>query len=67
MNKYLLKIATDLQIAEKSYDEEKKAIHDYSQRLVEAKSPQLKKAIEHAKEEEKTHAAGFKKVMDKSI
>jgi len=58
-NKYLEKISSDLSIASKSKGEEDKAVKDYAERLKEAKNPVLKKAIEHAREEEKTHSKGF--------
>ena len=64
-NKYLEKISSDLSIASKSHAEESKAIHDYTERLKDAKSPELKKAIEHARSEEKDHASDFKRVMSK--
>jgi SNF2 family DNA or RNA helicase len=64
-NKYLQKIASDLSIAKKSKGEEEKAIVDYTERLKEVKSPELRKAIEHARSEERDHAEGFKKVMEK--
>jgi hypothetical protein len=60
-NKYLQKIASDMAIAKKSHGEEEKAIHDYGLRDKAAKNPVLKKAIEHAREEEKTHAKLFSK------
>lgn len=56
VNKYLEKIASDMAIAKKSKGEEEKAIHDYGIRGKKAKNPVLKKAISHAREEEKTHA-----------
>ena len=55
-NRYLQKIASDMAIAKKSKSEEEKAIHDYGIREKAAKNPVLKKAIEHARGEEKTHA-----------
>jgi hypothetical protein len=63
MNKYLNKLASDLAIAEKSLGEEEKAIKDYGTRSQEAKDPELKKAINHARGEERDHAEGFKKVI----
>lgn len=67
MNKYLEKIASDLSIARTSLGEEEKAIKDYAQRLKDATDPALKKAITHARDEEKTHAAGFKKVIEEEM
>ena len=60
-NKYLTKISSDMAIAAKSKSEEDKAIHDYGVREKEAKNPVLKKAIEHAREEERDHSKGFAK------
>lgn len=65
-NRYLSKISSDLSIASKSYDEETKAARDYSQRLKDAKSPELKKAIEHAKSEEVDHAKSFERILEKA-
>lgn len=50
---------SDLHIAEKSKGEEDKAIHDYTVRLSESENPVLRKAIEHALKEEKTHSHLF--------
>lgn len=68
MNKYLQKIAssTDLQIAQKSNGEESKAVHDYTERLKDTKSPELKKAIEHARSEERDHSTLFSKFISKT-
>ena len=44
MNKYLEKIAEDQQMAEKSKQEEDKAIVEYSERIGKAKDPDLKDA-----------------------
>jgi len=62
-NKYLKKIASDLDIATKSKGEEDKAINDYTERLTEIKNPELKKATEHAREEEKDHSSKFGKAI----
>ncbi len=56
MNKYLTKISSDLEIAIQSKKEEDKAISDYTQRLKEVRSPVLRKALEHARSEEKDHS-----------
>lgn len=65
MNKYLEKISSDLSIATQSKKEEDKAIGDYTDRLKEAKSPDLKSAIEHARKEEGDHSKSFGKVLEK--
>ena len=65
MNKYFLKIASDIQIATASKQEEDKAIHDYTNRLQAAKSPELKSAISHALKEEKVHSRLFGRVLEK--
>lgn len=65
MNKYLYKIASDLEMAEKSKSEEDRAITDYSDRISKAKDPDLKDALGHAKEEEKDHSNRFEKVIKK--
>lgn len=65
MNKYLEKIAADLKMAEKSKQEEDKAIVDYGNRIQEAKDPGLKKALTHARNEEKDHSKSFGEVMKK--
>ncbi len=64
-NKYLTKLASDLEIARKSEGEELKAVKDYSERLKVIKDPELRRATEHAIKEEKDHAEDFGKVIDK--
>ena len=65
MNKYLEKIAADLEMAEKSKQEEDKAIVDYSDRIGKAEDPDLKGALTHARGEEKDHSSRFSKVIKK--
>jgi rubrerythrin len=65
MNKYLTKISSDRFMAQESEGEERKAITDYTRRLKEADSPELKKAINFALADEKEHAAKFKAVIEK--
>jgi lysophospholipase L1-like esterase len=52
----------DRKIARQSLKEERKAIHDYGERLVSVESPALKKTIRHARKEERQHAAAFKRL-----
>jgi lysophospholipase L1-like esterase len=54
----------DRKIARQSLKEERKAIHDYGERFVSAESPALKKAIRHARKEERQHAASFEQVLN---
>lgn len=53
---------SDASIAEQSLKEENKAVKDYSRRLEVAKTAPLKKALQHAIPEERSHAALFRKV-----
>lgn len=68
-NKYLDKAAelsaTEKDIAKKSLSEEEQAVKDYKTRLANTSNKTLKKALEHARSEEKDHAADFKKVLAK--
>lgn len=64
-NKYLQKIASDLSIAQKSKQEEDKAIVDYAARKEQTSNPELKDAITHARNEEKDHSSRFGKVIEK--
>lgn len=52
--------------AQVSYDEELKAIKDYTKRIAECEDAELKKVFEHNLKEEKDHAAGLKKWLDKN-
>lgn len=67
MNKYLQKLAEitaeEKAIAEKSSDEEKKAIKDYTSRLDRVKNGKLRDAIKHARSEEHDHFKGFEDVL----
>lgn len=54
----------DYHIATKSLQEEKKAVHDYTQRISNAKNNKLKKSLTHALGEEKTHAKNFSAVKE---
>ena len=58
-NKYLEKIASDLEMAKEYHDEEKHDINKYTEALKKAKNPTLRKAIQFALPEEKQHAAKF--------
>lgn len=64
-NKYLSKIASDLEIAEKSKQEEDKAIKDYKERISKADSADLKDALNHARKEEKDHSKQLGMVLQK--
>jgi hypothetical protein len=66
MNRYLNKIASDAAIAKQSLKEEAKAVIDYKDRLGEAKNPELKKVLIHARNEEKDHAKEFAEVLRKA-
>jgi rubrerythrin len=54
--------SSDKAMATKSLREEREAVRVYSRRLQRAKSPALKKALRHARKEEREHAASFKRV-----
>lgn len=56
---------SDEAMAKKSLGEEEQAIKDYTQRIAKATCPQLKKALRHALEEEKTHAKLFRDWLSK--
>ena len=55
----------DLELGRKSLGEEKKAVSDYTDRLNVEENPILRKATEHALEEEKTHAKLFSSAIEK--
>lgn len=66
MNAEELKQRTrEVDIAKQSACEELRAIEDYTERLKVAKDPELRKAIEHAREEEQQHLALFSKWLKK--
>lgn len=50
----------DRGMARQSLKEEREAISVYTKRLAKAESPKLKKALVHARKEEREHAAAFK-------
>lgn len=64
-NKYISKISSDLSLAEKSEDEEEKAIHDYGQREKEVKDPALKKDYGWIKKDEEEHRHAFAMIRQK--
>ena len=53
----------DKRMARQSLKEERQAIHVYGARLKSAESGKLKKALRHARKEEREHAAAFKKLV----
>lgn len=53
----------DQRITKKSLREEQKAIHDYGERITQVESAVLKKALRHARKEEREHAAAFKRLL----
>lgn len=65
MNRYLEKIASDLDMAQKSKNEEDKAIADYTDRINRSKDQDLKEALTHARKEEKDHSHELEKVIKK--
>ncbi len=56
----LFGVALDHEMARKSLHEERQAIDVYGKRIKKAVSPKLKKALKHARKEEREHAAMFK-------
>ena len=53
----------DTAMAQKSLQEEMDAIGAYGRRLTQAQDPRLVKAIQHARREEKQHAASFQALL----
>lgn len=53
----------DYSIAQKSLQEERKAVKDYQDRLKIAKTAKLKHALNHALGEEKEHAKMFSEAV----
>jgi rubrerythrin len=64
MNKYLTKIASDLEIAKEYHKDEEHDVKKYTDELKTAKNPVLRKALEFALPEEKQHAAKFKAAVE---
>ena len=58
---------SDYRLARQSLKEERKAVHDYTNRRSQSKGKGLKHAFTHALGEEKTHARMFRRYSDKSI
>lgn len=49
--------ALEIRFAQKSLDEEHKAIRDYASRIRRTKDAKLRKVLQHAMKEEREHAA----------
>lgn len=65
MNKYLTKIASDIELARAFHKDEQGDVAKYTKALKEATTPELKAAIKYALPQEKVHAANFGKVLQK--
>jgi rubrerythrin len=55
-------VRLDREMARRSYKEERQAVSTYTKRLAKTESAKLKKALVHARKEEREHAAAFKRL-----
>ena len=56
-------VALDRKMARQSLREEREAIHAYGRRIPRAHSAPLKRALQHARREEREHAAAFQQAL----
>lgn len=58
----MLAVSRDRRMAQQSLKEERAAVRVYSKRIRHAKDARLKRALIHARKEEREHAASFKRI-----